>query len=73
VGAFFLLRHARDPDFLSDAALALFGWQSEPHPMAPIRSLVYITPVLGGYLADRYLGSVKAVLFGGLLLAAGHT
>jgi POT family proton-dependent oligopeptide transporter len=36
-------------------------------------SLVYITPVLGGYLADRYLGQRKAVLFGGLLLAIGHT
>ncbi len=35
-------------------------------------SLVYITPVLGGYLADRYLGQRKAVLFGGLLLALGH-
>ncbi len=35
-------------------------------------SLVYITPVLGGYLADRYLGQRKAVLFGGQLLAAGH-
>lgn len=35
-------------------------------------SLVYITPVLGGWLADRYLGQRKAVLFGGLLLAAGH-
>ena len=28
-------------------------------------SLVYITPVLGGYLADRYLGQRKAVMFGG--------
>ncbi|GAA4007352.1 oligopeptide:H+ symporter [Sphingomonas humi] len=36
-------------------------------------SLVYITPVLGGYLADRYLGQRKAVLFGGLLLAIGHS
>ncbi len=36
-------------------------------------SLVYITPVLGGYLADRYLGQRRAVLFGGLLLAIGHT
>jgi POT family proton-dependent oligopeptide transporter len=34
---------------------------------------VYITPVLGGYLADRYLGQRKAVLFGGILLAAGHS
>jgi POT family proton-dependent oligopeptide transporter len=36
-------------------------------------SLVYITPVLGGYLADRYLGQRKAVVFGGLLLAIGHS
>jgi POT family proton-dependent oligopeptide transporter len=36
-------------------------------------SLVYITPVLGGYLADRYLGQRKAVLFGGVLLALGHS
>jgi proton-dependent oligopeptide transporter, POT family len=35
-------------------------------------SLVYITPVLGGYLADRWLGQRKAVLFGGILLALGH-
>ncbi|WEK45409.1 MAG: peptide MFS transporter [Candidatus Andeanibacterium colombiense] len=35
-------------------------------------SLVYITPVLGGWLADRYLGQRKAVLFGGALLAIGH-
>jgi POT family proton-dependent oligopeptide transporter len=36
-------------------------------------SLVYITPVLGGYLADRYLGQRKAVIFGGVMLAIGHT
>ena len=36
-------------------------------------ALVYITPVLGGYLADRYLGQRKAVLFGGLLLVFGHS
>jgi POT family proton-dependent oligopeptide transporter len=35
-------------------------------------SLVYITPVLGGYLADRWLGQRKAVLFGGIVLAIGH-
>jgi proton-dependent oligopeptide transporter, POT family len=35
-------------------------------------SLVYITPVLGGYLADRYLGQRKAVLFGAILLTCGH-
>jgi POT family proton-dependent oligopeptide transporter len=35
-------------------------------------ALVYITPVLGGYLADRYLGQRKAVAFGALLLTFGH-
>ena len=35
-------------------------------------SLVYITPVLGGWLADRYIGQRKAVLFGGILLTLGH-
>ncbi|MBA3056005.1 MAG: peptide MFS transporter [Sphingomonadales bacterium] len=35
-------------------------------------ALVYITPVLGGTLADRWLGQRKAVVFGGVLLAFGH-
>ncbi|MCL6250268.1 peptide MFS transporter [Altererythrobacter sp. KTW20L] len=35
-------------------------------------AMVYITPVLGGWLADRYIGQRKAVLFGGVLLALGH-
>jgi POT family proton-dependent oligopeptide transporter len=35
-------------------------------------SLVYIVPLLGGFLADRYLGTRKAVAFGALLLVAGH-
>ncbi len=35
-------------------------------------SLVYITPVLGGYIADRYLGQRKAVLFGAVLLTIGQ-
>jgi POT family proton-dependent oligopeptide transporter len=35
-------------------------------------SLVYIMPVLGGVIADRWLGQRKAVVFGGVLLALGH-
>jgi POT family proton-dependent oligopeptide transporter len=35
-------------------------------------ALVYITPVLGGYLADKYLGQRKAVTYGALLLTFGH-
>lgn len=35
-------------------------------------SLVYVMPVLGGYMADRYLGQRKAVQFGAVLLTVGH-
>ena len=35
-------------------------------------SLVYATPFIGGVLADRLLGARKAVVLGGLLMAAGH-
>ncbi len=35
-------------------------------------SLVYLLPLVGGLLADRYLGTRKAVAFGALLLVAGH-
>ena len=35
-------------------------------------TLVYLLPLVGGVLADRYLGARKAVGFGALLLVAGH-
>ncbi|TNE57890.1 MAG: MFS transporter, partial [Sphingomonadales bacterium] len=35
-------------------------------------SMVYVAPVLGGWLADKYLGQRKAVLYGGILLTLGH-
>ena len=35
-------------------------------------SLVYLLPLLGGIIADRWLGTRKAVAFGALLLVAGH-
>lgn len=34
--------------------------------------LVYALPVIGGLIADRYLGMRKAVVFGGILLSLGH-
>ena len=51
----------------------LFGDADAQGIYASYLALVYITPVLGGYLADRWLGQRKAVLFGGILLATGHT
>ncbi len=35
-------------------------------------SLVYLLPLIGGFMADKYLGTRKAVAFGALLLVAGH-
>src|SRR3954447_26241162 len=35
-------------------------------------SFVYVTPILGGYLADRFLGNKLAVIIGALLMAIGH-
>lgn len=35
-------------------------------------ALVYMTPFIGGMIADRLLGARRAVVFGGLLMAAGH-
>ncbi len=35
-------------------------------------ALVYVMPVIGGILADRYLGARKAVSFGAILLVIGH-
>src|SRR5210317_348327 len=35
-------------------------------------ALVYMTPFFGGLLADRLIGSRRAVVLGGILMAAGH-
>jgi POT family proton-dependent oligopeptide transporter len=50
---------------LSDQAFAslIFGWYS---------GLVYFTPILGGLLADRLLGTRATVILGALLMSAGH-
>ena len=34
--------------------------------------LVYALPLIGGMIADRYLGMRKSVLFGGIMLSLGH-
>jgi POT family proton-dependent oligopeptide transporter len=35
-------------------------------------SLVYLTPLLGGFLADRYLGNKWAIIIGAILMSIGH-
>ncbi len=35
-------------------------------------AMAYISPIVGGYLADRYLGFVTSVIWGGLILILGY-
>jgi POT family proton-dependent oligopeptide transporter len=35
-------------------------------------SMVYLTTLPGGWVADRLIGAQRAVLYGGVLIAAGH-
>jgi len=44
-------------------ALVLYGWYT---------GLVYITPIFGGLIADRFIGYRKAVVYGALLMTLGH-
>ena len=40
--------------------------------MGTYTSSVYWTPLLGGWIADRWLGARRAVLIGGIVIACGH-
>jgi proton-dependent oligopeptide transporter, POT family len=35
--------------------------------------LVYLTPLLGGYLSDKFLGNKNAIFIGGVFMMLGHT
>ena len=48
------------PVALGGAIAALYG------------GLVYLTPLLGGFVADRFIGRTRAVIFGGSTMAIGH-
>jgi len=51
-----------------------FGWtkQEASHLYGWYTGLVYLTPLVGGYLADRFLGTHRALVIGGTVIAAGH-
>ncbi len=50
---------------MSDLAFAsiIYGWYA---------GLVYFTPIVGGWVADRILGAKRTVMVGVLLMSAGH-
>ena len=50
----------------------LFGDRAATGLYGGFTALVYLTPLVGGYLADQYLGSKRAVKFGALLMALGY-
>ncbi len=50
----------------------LFGDKLGYTVLGAYAGMVYAMPVIGGMLADRYLGMRKAVVFGGILLCFGH-
>ncbi|MEG0818985.1 MAG: oligopeptide:H+ symporter, partial [Brevundimonas sp.] len=50
----------------------LFGPKEAQGIYAAYAALVYLMPVIGGMIADKYLGSRKAVIIGAVLLVAGH-
>ena len=50
----------------------LFDDAAAANTFGSYATLVYLIPLIGGVLADRWLGARKAVAFGALLLVAGH-
>jgi proton-dependent oligopeptide transporter, POT family len=50
----------------------LFSDQTTTGLYGGFTALVYLTPLVGGLLADRYLGSKKSVKFGAVLMALGY-
>lgn len=50
----------------------LFGPAEAQGIYAAYAALVYLMPVIGGMIADKYLGSRKAVIIGAVLLVMGH-
>ncbi len=60
--------------FLIDTTTGGFGW-SRPDASRLYgwyTGLVDLTPIIGGWLADRYLGTAKALLIGGTIISLGH-
>jgi POT family proton-dependent oligopeptide transporter len=42
------------------------------HIYAVYTGMVYLTPIIGGYIADKYINDVNAITLGGVLMMIGH-
>ncbi len=49
----------------------MFSTQKAGNIYGLYTGLVYLTPLIGGYLADRYLGQRRCITFGAVLMALG--
>ena len=49
-----------------------FSAQSASLVYGVFTGLVYFTPLIGGYIADNYIGQRKSIVIGSLLMIAGH-
>ncbi|ERB65242.1 peptide MFS transporter [Vibrio coralliilyticus OCN008] len=61
--------------YLTDATLdGGLGWSTKDalDLYGIYTGLVYITPLIGGWLADNYLGQRRSILIGGALMAVGQ-
>ncbi|MDR6848411.1 POT family proton-dependent oligopeptide transporter [Sphingomonas sp. BE270] len=50
----------------------VFGDRAATGLYGGFTALVYLTPLVGGYLADQYLGSKRSVKFGAIMMAVGY-
>ncbi|TGX55051.1 MFS transporter [Sphingomonas gei] len=50
----------------------MFGDRQATGIYGGFTALVYLTPLVGGYLADQFLGSKRAVKFGAIVMSLGY-
>ena len=50
----------------------VFGDRNANGMYGAYMALVYLTPLVGGYLADQYLGSKRSVKFGAIVMSVGY-
>lgn len=55
--------HDSGRNWFQSSASVLYGWYA---------GLAYLFPILGGIIADKFIGTHRSMLIGGLLIAIGH-
>jgi POT family proton-dependent oligopeptide transporter len=59
----YLIDHVAGLGWSRERASELYGW---------FNGLAYLTPVAGGWLADRFLGTRRSLAIGGAVISLGH-